>query len=70
MLDNDAELLTHKLYKIIAAHKKWMKGTPWTEQAGDGRVVIDGVGIIEWEIDEEEREREINLLGDWPDEAA
>ena len=58
LYDNDTELLTDKLLEITKEHVKWMEETPWEDQAGDGRVVVPGVGIFEWAVDEEERERE------------
>ena len=50
LYDNDSELLTDKLLKIVQAHADWLKETPWENISGDGRVAISGIGVFEWKI--------------------
>jgi len=56
--DDDSKFLSDKLTRLIKAHYKYCKDGGHTIP-GDGRIALGKLGVVEWEIDEEERKREI-----------
>jgi len=48
--DDDAKILSDKFADIVDQHAVILKETPWKKFKGDGRISINGVGIIEWKV--------------------
>jgi hypothetical protein len=53
MFDDDSKPLVEMFADLVRAHGRWLRKTGWTEFAGNGRIVFNSRGVIEWEVEDE-----------------
>jgi hypothetical protein len=51
--DDDSKLLTEMFADLVRAHGRWLRKAAWEEFSGDGRIVFNSRGVIEWEVEDE-----------------